>query len=78
MFHVKGKNCKKKKLVQKNLRSLIYWSNIYQNADLKSFCNWFDISDLCKDFCKNCALCVETFIRNFRLALTKLTLPLNK
>ena len=24
----------------------------YQSADLKSFWNWFGVSDLCKDFCK--------------------------
>ena len=25
----------------------------YQSTDLKSFSNWFEISDLCVGFCKN-------------------------
>ena len=45
MFHVK-----RKKMAEKNLRGLILKQ--YQSADLKSFLNWFGISDLCKDFCK--------------------------
>ena len=76
MFHVKRKKHKKKKMVEKNLRSLILKQ--YQSADLKSFWNWFGISDLCKDFCKILLFFVGTFIRNFRLALMILTLPLNK
>ena len=46
MLHVKRKKYKKKKMVEKNLRSLILKQ--YQNADLKSFWNWFGISNLCK------------------------------
>ena len=76
MFHVKRKKCKKKKMVEKNLRSLI-WKQ-YQSADLKSFWNCFGISDLCKDFCENFAFCMGTFMRNFRLALMILTLTFSK
>ena len=46
MFHVKRKKCKKKKMIEKNLRSLILKQ--YQSASLKGFWNWFGISDLCK------------------------------
>ena len=63
-------------MVEKNLRRLILKQ--YQSAGLKSFWNWFRISGFCKDFCKNNAFCVGTFIRNFRLALMIMTLPLNK
>ena len=76
MFNVKRKKCKKKKMVEKNLRSLI-WKQ-YQSADLKSFWNCFGISDLCKDFCENFAFCMGTFMRNFRLALMILTLTFSK
>ena len=72
MFHVKRRKCKKKKMVEK---SLIL--NQYQSADLKSFWNWFGISDLCKNFCK-ILLSVWAPYKNFRLALMILTLPLNK
>ena len=63
-------------MIDKNLRRLILKQ--YQSTDLKSFSNWFEISDLCKDFCKNFAFCVSTFVRNFRLTLFILTLPMNK
>ena len=76
MFHVKRKKCKKKKRVEKNLRSLILKQ--YQSADLNRFSNCFGISDLCKDVCKNFAFCLGTFIRNFRLASMILTLTFNK
>ena len=49
-FMLKKKKCKKKKMVERNLRNLILKQ--YQGTDLKSFWNWFGISDLCKDFCK--------------------------
>ena len=76
MFHIKRNKYEKKKMVEKNLRSLILKQ--HQSADLKSFWNWFGFSDWSKDFTKNFALCVGNFIRNFRLALIILTLPLNK
>ena len=46
---------KKKRMVEKNLKSLILKQ--YQSADLKSFWNWFEISDFCKDFSKFYFLC---------------------
>ena len=55
MFHVKRNKSKKEKMVEKNLRILMLKK--YQKADLKSFRNWFGISDLCKDFIKFCFLC---------------------
>ena len=73
MFHGYAK---RKQTVEKNWRSLTFKQ--YQSADLKSFSNRFEIFDFCKDFCKNFAFCMATFIRNFRLALTILTLLLNK
>ena len=76
MLDVKRKKWKRKKMVEKNLRSLILKQ--YQSADLKSFWNWFGISDLCKDFYKILLFVWASFISNFRLALMILTLTLNK
>ena len=76
MFHVKRSKCKKKKMIEKNLRSLLLKK--YQSSDLKSFWNWVGIPDLCKDFYKILLFVWAPFIRNFRLVLTTLTLALNK
>ena len=56
-FVEKERNAKKKKKknVDKNLSCLILKQ--YQSADLKSFWNWFGVSDLCKDFVECCFLC---------------------
>ena len=51
---------KKKKMAEKSLRSLILKQ--YQSADLKTFWNWFEISDFPKDFCNNFAFCSGTWI----------------
>ena len=64
-----------KKMVRKNLRTLLLKK--YQRADLKSHGIGLGYLIYVKIFVKFCFLC-GTFIRNFRLVLTILTLVLNK
>ena len=50
MFHVKRKNGREE-FKARNIEAARCFE--YQSVDLKRFWNWFGISDLCKDFCKN-------------------------